>query len=163
MEQRCSKEGSKRKWLCGYNKRETKRVKYNQERLPGGREKDHVTPVVFDNFGRWGVEAEKLLNNLAEKSRDIEGRKNTAEFRNYWRRRFSIVLQWCNSKVILNKLARISSSSNQVETLFDRDIKNSVHSCTFYLWTEFVPVFAVCGCIFLLLVRINHICLSVYQ
>ena len=69
MEQRCSKEGSKRKWLCSYNKRETKRVKYNQERLLG----DHVTPVVFENCGRWGVEAEKLLDNLAEKSRDIEG------------------------------------------------------------------------------------------
>ena len=61
-----------------------------------------------------GVEAEKLLGNRLEKSRDIEGRKNTAEFRNYWRRHFSIVLQRCNSKVILNKLARVSSSSNQV-------------------------------------------------
>ena len=103
-----------------------KRTKYDQQTVPGGSTSD-CTPVVFEHFGHWGVEAENLLNELAQKSKNLEGRKNSGEFKTFWRCRFSIVLQRCNSRVILNKISRISSSSEEPETLFNRDIQISVH------------------------------------
>ena len=60
-------------------------------------------PLVFEHFGNWGNEVDKFLNDLSKKSVDAEGRSNERAFRNRWRRPFSILLQKCNSSVILIK------------------------------------------------------------
>ena len=61
-------------------------------------------PLVFEHFGNWGNEADKFLNDLSKKSVDAEGRSNEHAFRN---RLFSILLQKCNSSVILKKVTII--------------------------------------------------------
>ena len=58
--------------------------------------------------------------------RDIEGRLNEAEFRGYWRKRFSILLQRSNASVILHKLSRILPEEDK-GFLLDRAIQGSVH------------------------------------
>ena len=49
------------------------------------------------------LSVDKFLNDLSKKSVDAEGRLNEHAFRNRWRRHFSILLQKCNSSVILKK------------------------------------------------------------
>ena len=82
-------------------------------------------PLVFQHFGNWGNEADKFLNDLSKKSVDAEGRSNEHAFRNRWRRHFSILLQICNSSVILKKVTRLSCGSSRVLDSFDNDI----HHC----------------------------------
>ena len=62
------------------------------------------TPVVLEHFGTWGVTADRLLNTLSLKFKDQEGKNNSADFKTYWRRRFSITLQKLNALVIMKKL-----------------------------------------------------------
>ena len=57
------KKAAKENGCAATTREKRKRVKYNQERLPG-ESCPYFTPVVFEHFGLWGVEAEKLLNNL---------------------------------------------------------------------------------------------------
>ena len=104
-------------------KREQKKIfKYqNQITLTGGAPK--FVPLVFEHFGNWGNEADKFLNDLSKKSVDAEGRANEHAFRNRWRRHFSILLQKCNSSVILKKVTRLSCG--RVVDSFDNDI----HHC----------------------------------
>ena len=116
---------------CGYaaTKREArKEVKYRKESLPDG-SKPFVTPLVFEHFGRWGPKAEEFLNELAKKSKDMLGRKNEAAFRSYWRRRFSVIIQKCNSRVVLRKLSRLSLNflDGQDKLEMDKAIHSSIH------------------------------------
>ena len=115
---------------CGYaaTKREArKEVKYRKESLPDG-SKPFVTPLVFEHFGRWGPKAEEFLNELAKKSKDMLGRKNEAAFRSYWRR-FSVIIQKCNSRVVLRKLSRLSLNclDGQDKLEMDKAIHSSIH------------------------------------
>ena len=87
----------------------------------------NMIPLVYEHFGHWGSEAESFLCHLAKKSRNVEGQQNTVEFLNYWRRRFSVSLQRCNTKVVLKKISRLSCGVNEESRLFDRDIHISVH------------------------------------
>ena len=48
--------------------------------------------------------SDKFLNDFSKKSVDAEGRSNEHAFRNRWRRHFSILLQKCNSSIILKRL-----------------------------------------------------------
>ena len=81
-------------------KREVKKItKYNSELLHDG-SKPHMIPLVFEHFGHWGSEGEKFLHYIAKLSRNDQGKKNEADFCRYWRRRFSVSLQKCNSRVI---------------------------------------------------------------
>ena len=65
----------------------------------------------------------KFLNDLSNKSVDAEGRLNEHAFRNRWQRQSSILLQKCNSSVILRKVTRLSCG--RVIDSFDDDI----HHC----------------------------------
>ena len=105
-------------------KREKKIVKYqNQITLTGGAPK--FVPLVFEHFGKWGNEADKFSNDLSKKSVDTEGRLNEHRFRNRWRRHFSILLQKCNSLVILKKVTRLSGG--RVVDSFDDDMHHCLH------------------------------------
>ena len=82
---------------------EMKNAKYDNEILPGGSAPKCI-PVVFEYIGIWGVSTERLLNTLSLKSKDKEGKNNSADFKSYWRRWFSVTLQKLNASVIMKKL-----------------------------------------------------------
>ncbi len=87
-----------------------KNVKYDNEILPGGSAPKCI-PVVFEHFGTWGVSAERLLNTLSLKSKDKEGKNNSADFKTYWRRRFSVTLLKLNARVMMKKLNIVQGGS----------------------------------------------------
>ena len=62
-----------------------------------------IIPLVLEHFGHLGSEVDKFLHYIAKLSRNDQGKKNEADFCRYWRRRFSVSLQKCNSRVILKK------------------------------------------------------------
>ena len=62
--------------------------------------------LVFKHFERWGHDAFQFLNRLSILSTDEDGRKNSREFKTYWRRCLSIALQRYNANVISRKLGR---------------------------------------------------------
>ena len=104
---------------------ERKRVKYQAQVLPDTSSLS-FTPLVFEHFGRWGTAAMDFLNSLARKSRDVEGRKNEADFRGFWRKKFSVILQRCNAKVMQNKLSRLLPQEVD-ENIYNRDIHGCLH------------------------------------
>ena len=53
--------------------------------------------VVLEHFGKCGSGLSEL--ELGRRSRDVEGHKNEADFRGFWRKKFSVILQRCNAKV----------------------------------------------------------------
>ena len=81
-----------------------------------------MIPLVMEHFGRWGEEARKYLRKLAQGSTDGVGRPNAAEFVDFWRKRFSVQLQRCNSRVILKKLSAfdIKDTCNEYSTQYFR-------------------------------------------
>ena len=87
------------------------------------RSKPIVVALVFEHFGRCGLKAEELLNELGKKVRDFDGRV-AAEFKTFWQMRISISLRKCNSRVILQKLLRLSVHSLGDDNVLgiDRDI-----------------------------------------
>ena len=120
---------SKASQIDGYAasvREERKREKYSEERLPGGYEANCI-PLVFEHFGKWGSEAEAFLHRLAKQSSSISGSQNISNFKNFWRKRLSTILQRCNAQVMLKKLSRLSCSEVNIHRLFDVDIQNQVH------------------------------------
>ena len=98
--------------ICGFaaKKREDlKFSKYDQERLASG-DSPAFTPLVFEHFGCWGEKAVDYLRVLSRKSRDAVGKSNTADFINFWRKRISVQIQKCNSRVLLRKIDRLTNS-----------------------------------------------------
>ena len=93
---------------------ERKKSKYEKECLPGGTAVSLI-PLVMEHFGRWGVMGRNFLQKLAKKSCDEIGRPNAAEFLDFWRKRFSLQLQKCNAKVILRKMASLSSDTSSAK------------------------------------------------
>ena len=88
----------------------------SEEQLPGGYEANCM-PLVFEHFGRWGSEAEDFLQCLAKQSISISGSQNISNFKNFWRKRLSTILQRCNAQVMLKKLSRLSCSEVDIQTL----------------------------------------------
>ena len=101
-------------------------IKYGKEQLAGNTSSLNFTPLVFEHFGTWGSEATNYLNKLARRSRDIEGYTSKADFRGFWRKKFSIILLQCNAKVIHHKLTRVFPGEVD-ENIYDRDYQSSLH------------------------------------
>ena len=103
-----------------------KRAKYSQLHLPGT---SHLSliPLVFEHFGRWGEAAASYLQKLSERSRDDLGKKNSKEFLCFWRKRFSVSLQRCNSKTIARKLSNLTNGSDSQLYTDDFNIQLYVH------------------------------------
>ena len=103
---------------------ERKMIKYEKQQLAGNTSSLNFTSLVFEHFATWGSEATNYLNKLARKSRDTEGYTNEADFRDAWRKNFSIILQQSNTKVILHKLTRVLPGEVD-ENIYDRDYQSS--------------------------------------
>ena len=67
-----------------------------------------MIPLVFEHFGTWGEKANNFLKTLSKRSIDDNGGKNPSEFR----RRFAVMLQKVNGRVILKKLDGLLCDSN---------------------------------------------------
>ena len=65
--------------------------------------------------------------NWAEKSKSVGDAKSAAEFITDWRRRLSVLLQNCNSKVILKKIARLSQGHSEMDKFRDRSVQFTIH------------------------------------
>ena len=120
-QRKASQEGSS----AAARREERKRVKYQARVLPDTSSLS-FTPLVFEHFWRWGMAAMDFLNSLARKSRDVKGRKNEADFRGFWQKKFSVILQRCNAKVMLNKLSRLLPQEID-ENIYNRDIQGCLH------------------------------------
>ena len=89
-------------------KRENKKIKkYNGERHIGGNSSELV-PLVCEQFGYWGKDSVRFLNRISLRSRDNDGKINSAEFKTYWRHVLSVTLQRCNASVINRKMDRLA-------------------------------------------------------
>ena len=101
---------SRAAWLDGAaasRREELKHKIYAAQELPGGFLPSAI-PLVFEQYGRWGEEAQKYLRNLSMLSRDEDGRNNASQFTTYWRQRFSIQLQYCNANILARKMSKLS-------------------------------------------------------
>ena len=76
-------------------------------------------PLVFEHFGRWGLQADAFLYTLSKQCSRIEEDpfRSAEQFKTFWRKRFSLILQRCNAKVILRKLSRVSETKNDMDKL----------------------------------------------
>ena len=92
---------------------EEKCDKYAKVQLPSGNA-PHIVPLVFEHFGTWGERAHDYLNDLSRRSVDEVGRSNAEEFKSYYRRCFSVLLQKCNARVIMKKLTLLTSDSASI-------------------------------------------------
>ena len=99
--------------------------KYSNQQHPGSC-KATFLPLSFEHFGCWGGNADKYLNLLAKRSRNVESGSSEAQFRGQWRKRLSICLQKSNSNVILRKLRRIAEGNEELDDN-ERDIQNIIH------------------------------------
>ena len=81
--------------------------KYGQQQSQSGTHTPCI-PLVFEHFGFWGPMAEEYPDSISKKSNDVYGRNNEADFRDRWRKQLSIVIQSCNSRVILKKVSKLS-------------------------------------------------------
>ena len=103
---------------------EKKHSRYKKERLPGGTSVSLI-PLILEHNKRWGEEAWKFLQELAEQSPDEFGLPNPPEFLDFWRKRFAIQLQRCNASVIRRKVSalcateefKLDSSSNKFSAI----------------------------------------------
>ena len=66
-----------------------KKANYNQELSQRGSSPSMIL-LVFKHFRFWGNEADSYLNHLSKKSKDAEGLSSEEDFRNRWRKQFSI-------------------------------------------------------------------------
>ena len=100
-------------------------VKYEKTQFAGYTSSLNFISLVFEHFGIWGSEATNYLNKLAKRSSDNEGYTNKTDFRSFLEKKFSIILQRCNIKVIIHKLIRVISAEVD-ENIYDR-IKSSLY------------------------------------
>ena len=75
--------------------------------------------------------SDTFLHTLSKQcSRIEEDPFRTAEqFKTFWRKRFSLILQRCNAKVILKKLSRVSETKNDMDKLFDFNVQTLMYRC----------------------------------
>ena len=89
-----------------------KDAKYAKKARPCGTTLNFIL-LVMKHFGWWGQEAQKYLNNLSSTATwTTECRRD--EFKNYWRTRFSIAMQQCNARVLLQKMSSFQYSGDSV-------------------------------------------------
>ena len=102
--------------------------KYAGEILSGGTSSKCV-PLVFEHFGRWGLQADIFLHRLSKQCNftNEDPFCNAVQFKSFWRKRFSMILQRCNARVILKKLSRLSETKNDMDKLFDFEVQFQVH------------------------------------
>ena len=67
---------------------------------PGLGSESKCVPLVLKHFGRWGEEALRFLDQLSRKN------QNVVQFKSHWTKRLSVILQKCNTRVLLKKLSR---------------------------------------------------------
>ena len=60
------------------------------------------------------------LDSISKKLKDVYRRNNEADFRDRWRKQLSIVIQSCNSHVILKQLSKLFKC-NFDDYTYDRD------------------------------------------
>ena len=113
------KRSSKEDGFAARTREEKKTNKYTGEIVPGGTSSKCV-PLVFEHFGRWGLQANAFLHTLSKQCSRIEEDPfcSAKQFKTFWRKRFSLILQRCNAKVILKKLSRVSETKNDMDKLF---------------------------------------------
>ena len=85
------------------NREASKNDKHSSELAAWGNPSNCV-PLVFEH-----LKANQFLHELSEASRDEDGKKNSSEFKTYWRHCVSVTLQCCNAGVIRHKLERLPS------------------------------------------------------
>ena len=107
---------------------EKKTNKYTGEILPGGMSSKCI-PLVFKHFGRWGLQADAFLHTLSKQCIRMEEDpfRSAEQFKTFWMKRFSLILQRCNAKVILKKLSRVSETKNDMDKLFDFNVHIQIH------------------------------------
>ena len=106
--------------------REEKKIsKYKSYQRSSGLTSTFI-PIVAEHFGRWGKLAQNFLQSLGRFVERSEGRSKKNVFLCYWRRRLSVLLQYCNSNVITHKLSRICSSSSRPDLVSDREAQAHV-------------------------------------
>ena len=103
--------GAKRDGFAAKRREENKMSKYSESHLPNGLTPSMI-PLVFEHFGTWGEKANNFLKTLSKRSIADNGGKNPSEFKTYWRRRFAVMLQKVNGRVILKKLDGLLCDSN---------------------------------------------------
>ena len=122
------KRSSREDGFAARTREEKKTNKYTEEILPGGTSSKCI-PLVFEHFGRWGLQADAFLHTLSKQCSRIEEDpfRSAEQFKTFWRKQFSLILQRCNSKVILKKLSRVSETKNDMDKLFDFNVQTQVH------------------------------------
>ena len=87
-------------WVSARTREEKKTNKYTGEILPGGTSSKCI-PLVFEHFGRWGLQADAFLHTLSKQCSRFEEDpfRSAKQFKTFWRKRFSLILQRCNAKV----------------------------------------------------------------
>ena len=103
--------------LASKRREERKKIKYQDERLPTGNQ-IIFKPLVIEHFGRWGDEGDQYLRSLGSQSFDKNGRRNSAQFMDHWRKKFSIQLQRCNARVIQRKMSSLGCRVHAKTTRF---------------------------------------------
>ena len=126
--QRILKRSSREHGFAAHTREEKKTFKDTEEILPGWTSSKCI-PLVFEHFSRWGLQADAFLHTLSKQcSRMEEDAFCSAEqFKTFWRKRFSLILERCNAKVILKKLSRVSETKNDMDKLFDFNVQTQVH------------------------------------
>ena len=122
------KRSSREDGFAAHTREEKKTNKYTGEILPGGTSSKCI-PLVFEHFGRWGLQADAFLHTLSKQCSHMEEDPfcSAEQFKTFWRKRFSLILQRCNAKVILKKLSRVSETKNDMDKLFDFNVQMQVH------------------------------------
>ena len=89
----------------GHAARTREENKYAGEFLPCGSSSKCV-PLVFEHFGRWGLQANTFLCHLSKycSRTDAEPLSNDKQFKTFWRKRFSTTLQRCNARDVMPEL-----------------------------------------------------------
>ena len=122
------KRASREDGFAARTREEKKMNKYAREILSGGTSSKCV-PLVFEHFGRWGLQADIFLHRLSKQCSftNEDPFCNDVQFKSFWRKRFSMILQRCNARVILKKLSRLSETKNDMDKLFDFEVQFQVH------------------------------------
>ena len=93
------KRSSREDGFAAHTRGEKKTNNYTGEILPGGTSSKCIS-LVFEHFGRWGLQADAFLHTLSKQRSCIEEDPfySVEQFKTFWRKRFSLILQKCSAK-----------------------------------------------------------------
>ena len=113
------KRSSREDGFAARTREEKKTNKYTGEIQPRGTSSKCI-PLVFEHFGKWGLQADAFLHTLSRNSAAVL-RKTPFVVQNnsklFVGNLFSLILQRCNAKVILKKLSRVLETKNDTDKL----------------------------------------------